>query len=64
MSDLIELADLPTRLPKWPFSPWSTANLIRRGELGCVRVGRRVFVTEELLAEFVASQTVPARKSG
>lgn len=26
MSDLIELADLPKRLPKWPFSPWSTAN--------------------------------------
>lgn len=64
MDDLIPLEHLPQLAPGWPLSPWSTARLIRAGELGCVKVGRRVFVTRELLAAYIAANTVPARASG
>jgi hypothetical protein len=57
---LIALADLPSVCPEWPLSPWSTAQLIRDGSLGCVQIGRRKYVTRELLAEYIAANTVPA----
>lgn len=34
-----------------------TSKMIRRGQLGCVRVGRRRYVTPELMAEFIARNT-------
>ena len=52
--------DRLSEFPWWPFSQWQTAKLIRDGTLGCVRVGRRVFVTEALLRDFVERHTVKA----
>lgn len=63
MSDLIAIDDLPTRAPGWPLSPWSTRRMIRSGELGCVKIGRRIFVTQALLDEYVRAHTVPATAS-
>lgn len=54
----IALAALKTAVPWWPFSAWWTAKLIRDKQLACVRMGRRVFVTRALLAEFVQSRVV------
>jgi len=51
---LIPLKRIRDEHPEWPYSPWATGHLIRRGRLGCVRVGKRVFVTDDLLASFVA----------
>ena len=53
---------VPTKLvqvefPDWPYGPWPTARLIRIGRLGCVRVGKNVFVTRELLDEFIERHT-------
>lgn len=56
-STLIPLSRLPETHPDWPYSPWATGHLIRTGRLGCVRVGRRYYVTDELLAAFVARHT-------
>jgi len=33
---------------------WRVWQLIRAGELGCVRMGRRVFLTDELIEQFIA----------
>lgn len=41
----------------WPWSADMTSKYIRRGLLGCVRIGRRVFTTPELMAEFIARNT-------
>ncbi len=41
----------------WPWSGDMTSKYIRRGLLGCVRIGRRVFTTPELMAAFIASHT-------
>lgn len=60
---LIALADIPNEAPHWPFSPWATARLVRRGELGAVRVGRRVFVTLDLIDSFIARHTVDRGKA-
>lgn len=57
MSKLIPL-DQVGAVEGWPYTPWTTGDLIRKGRLGCVRVGRRVFVTRELLDEFIARHTV------
>lgn len=46
----------------WPFSHWHTGHLIRRGELGCIRSGRRVFVTVELLDEYLRKHQVAAKE--
>lgn len=62
--ELISLDRLPAVVPEWPITPWSTARLIRLGQLGCVRVGRRVYVTRDLLAAYIAAQTVPAAAGG
>jgi hypothetical protein len=55
---LIPLDKLSAEAPHWPWSSWATARLIRKGELGAVKVGRRVFVTRELLDAFIASHIV------
>ena len=61
-SKLIPLTDsaLQAARPDWPYSAWSTGHLIRTKRLGCVRVGRRVYLTHELLERFVADHVVPA----
>lgn len=68
MSRLIKLRDLATdpETKWWPYSEWQTGHLIRTKKLGAVRVGRRVFVTPELLAEFVDNHTAraPLKQSG
>lgn len=61
---LVPIDRLPDLVPEWPLSPWSTARLIRSGDLGCVRIGRRVFVTRELLAAYISAATVPAKATG
>jgi hypothetical protein len=63
VTELIDLHRLPQECPDWPISPWSTGNLIRQGKLGCVRVGRRMFVTRQILAEFIERSYVPPRES-
>jgi hypothetical protein len=58
MTELIELKDLPTKVPEWPFSPWATADLIRKKRLKCVRTGKkRLFVTLRLLEDFIKTNT-------
>ncbi len=52
-SKLIPIAKVQVEVPTWPYSPWSTGYLIREGRLRCVRVGRRMYVTPELLQEFI-----------
>jgi excisionase family DNA binding protein len=42
----------------WPFGPDRTYQLIKQGRLGCVRVGRRVFLRREDLAAFIAAHVV------
>jgi hypothetical protein len=58
--ELIALAALRKTVPWWPFSAWYTAKLIREKKLGCVRMGRRVFVTRTLLQKFIASRVEEA----
>lgn len=57
---IIPLNRLPAEAPDWPYSPWSTGNLIRKKRLGCVRVGVRVFVRLSDLAAFVEAHKVGA----
>ncbi len=48
----------------WPYSPDGTQRLVRLGRLGCVRVGRNVFFTRELIETFIREHTVqPAAAS-
>jgi excisionase family DNA binding protein len=35
-------------------SPWTVYRLIRQGQIRAVRVGRRVFLTEEAIDEFIS----------
>ena len=58
MDDLIPLDKLAKAAPNWPWSAWATRHLIKTGRLGCVRVGRRIFLTRELLAAFVEKHTI------
>jgi hypothetical protein len=60
MSKLVSLDRVQKEFPDWPYGPWPTGRLVRLGRLGCVRVGRRVFVTRELIDAFVDSHTVAA----
>jgi len=55
--ELVAIKDVPTRFPWWPFSVWTTYNLIQRGKLRAVRVGRRRLLTEDHLREFIARNT-------
>ena len=57
MTELIELKELPIKVPEWPFSPWATGDMIRKGRLKCVKVGKRHFVTMRLLEEFIKNHT-------
>jgi hypothetical protein len=57
MAKLVPLDQVQVVFPDWPYNPWSTGRLIRIGQLGSVRVGKRIFVTRELLDEFVAAHT-------
>lgn len=50
------LAELPTRAPWWPLSPWSTGQKIRRGQMAAIRVGRRILVTEALLRRYLTER--------
>ena len=61
---LIPLDRLLAEVPDWPFSVWSTRKLIRDGKLGHVKVGSRVFVTQELLDAFVREHTQAPVASG
>lgn len=54
---LIAVKDVRSVRPDWPFESWWTGELIRRKKLGCVRIGRRVFVTDQLLEAFIAANT-------
>ena len=51
---LIPLRALKSKRPDWPFGEWWTGELVRRGVLGCVRLGRRVFVTDALIDAYIA----------
>ena len=55
---LVPLDRVQKEFPDWPYGPWPTGRLVRLGELGCVRVGRRIFVTRDLLDAFIANHTV------
>ncbi len=55
---LIEINSLAEAVPEWPFSPFATYALIRRKRLRCVKVGRRVFVTRDLLEDFIKGHTI------
>jgi len=56
-AQLIEINRVREIAPWWPFSAWATYRLIRAGKLSCVHVGRRLFLTPELLTAFVAEHT-------
>lgn len=43
--------------PDWQWTGDMTSKMVRRGLLGCVRIGRRVYTTPELMAEFIARNT-------
>jgi hypothetical protein len=64
MSKLIPLEKIQDEVEAWPYTPWSTGRLVRQGRLGCVRVGKRVFVTRELLEDFISRHTVVAAGGG
>ena len=54
---LVPLDRVQKEFPDWPYAPWSTGELIRKGRLGCVRVGRRIFITREVLDAFIVAHT-------
>lgn len=57
MSTLVPIAKVRNQFPWWPYAPDGTYRLIRLGRLGSVRVGRNVYVNEELLQAFIAKHT-------
>jgi hypothetical protein len=59
---LVALKDVNRVFPDWPYSAWMTGYMARQGTLGCVRIGRRIFMTRELLDAFVERSTVDARQ--
>lgn len=63
MSELVPIESLPDRVPEWPLSPWATAKRCRLKELTHVKIGRRVYVTREWLAEYLSARQV-TRKTG
>jgi hypothetical protein len=44
----------------WPYKPDGTRRLMKLGRLDRVQVGRNVYVTRELLEQFIARHTVKA----
>lgn len=61
---LVSLDRVQEEIPGWPYGRWQTGRLVRLGQLGCVRVGRRVFVTCELIDEFIARHTIAIADGG
>ena len=59
MSKLVKVTQIADAFPdlNWPYKPDGTYRLIKFGRLGRVRVGRNVYVTRELLEEFVQRHT-------
>jgi hypothetical protein len=55
---LIGIWEIAAEVPWWRHSPDATYRMIRKGQLRCVRVGRRKYVTEQLLRDFVHELTV------
>lgn len=55
---LIPIQKIGESRPDWPFGYQWTTKLIKRGHLGCVRLGRRVFVTDADLEAFIANHRV------
>lgn len=52
-SRLIPVEKIDETPLKGAMSAWTAYRLIRSGALPCVRVGRRVFLTEEGIAKFI-----------
>lgn len=57
MPQLVPIAQIQGKHPWWPYKPDGTYRLIKLKRLGCVRIGRNVFVTEELLREAIDANT-------
>ena len=55
---LIAPSDIKTERPDWPFGYDSTMRLIRSGKLGAVVIGRRRFLTPELIDQFITAHVV------
>lgn len=55
---MVPVADIRRLDPSWPFERDRTYFLIRTGQLGCVRVGKRVFIRRADLEAFVARHAV------
>jgi excisionase family DNA binding protein len=60
MAELIAIGQLKSQIPWWPFSTDSTYRWIRIGRLPAVRIGRRYFVTRELLDKWIAERSTEA----
>ena len=59
-TQLIAIADIKAQCPWWPYSVDGTYRLIRLGQLRAVAVGRRRFVTPDLLSDFVQRHVTEA----
>jgi hypothetical protein len=59
-TELVPLADVQRRWTRWPHGPWATGRLIREGKLGCIRSGKKIFLTSALIEDFIARHTVKA----
>lgn len=57
---LIPIPKIREARPDWPYSEQGTWRLIRLGELECVQVGRRKFLTLELIEKFIAEHVTRA----
>ena len=57
LDELIAVDDVKRAVAWWPYSSHGTYRLIRSGRLGAVAVGRRRFITRQLLAAFIAMHT-------
>ncbi len=54
----IPIPKVREQVPWWPFSSWSTYDLVKSGALGSIKVGHRKYVTLELLQKFLDARTV------
>lgn len=61
-AELIPIKDVE-KVTSWPFSYWHTSELIRTKKLGCVKMGRRVFVTVKMLDKYTAEHEVKPEPS-
>ncbi len=43
--------------PDWPWTGFATWKMIAKGQLGHVRVGRRLYLTPALMSDFIAKHT-------